>query len=202
MELPPQPGAGPESTGTNEEHEMLRNDGPRIYVASLSDYNAGILHGAWIAADQEPEDLHEAVNTMLQRSPTQGAEEFALLDFEGFGHYDVEEYDSLEWISRIALGIAQHGPAFGAWAEHCDHEADALDRFEDAYLGDWSSVSDYAEELIDDLGYTRLLEEAVPEMLAPYVQLDIEGFARDLELGGDITTVEHHRGVWIFEGHL
>ena len=49
MELPPQEGAGPESTGNeNEEHEVLREDGPRIYVASLSDYNAGILHGDWI----------------------------------------------------------------------------------------------------------------------------------------------------------
>ena len=49
MELPPQPGAGPESTGNeDEEHEVLREDGPRIYVASLSDYNAGILHGEWV----------------------------------------------------------------------------------------------------------------------------------------------------------
>ena len=31
--------------------------GPRIYVASLSDYNAGRLHGEWIDADQGAEGM-------------------------------------------------------------------------------------------------------------------------------------------------
>src|SRR5436853_7803697 len=31
--------------------------GPRIYVASLRDYNAGRLHGVWRQADQEVEEL-------------------------------------------------------------------------------------------------------------------------------------------------
>src|SRR5258708_28954238 len=120
MEIPRQPGAGPESTGTEEEHEALRQEGPRIYVASLSDYNAGILHGEWIEADQPPEDLHEATQAMSERSSSPDAEEFAIHDYEGFGHYEVEEYDSLEWISRVACGITDQGLAFSAWAEQCD----------------------------------------------------------------------------------
>lgn len=36
---------------------MPNSDGPRIYVASLSDYNAGTLHGKWIDADQSAEDI-------------------------------------------------------------------------------------------------------------------------------------------------
>jgi antirestriction protein len=203
MELPPQPGAGPESTGNeNEEHEVLREDGPRIYVASLSDYNAGILHGYWIQADQEPEELGEAVQAMLERSPTPGAEEFAIHDFEGFGHYHVGEYDSLDWASRVARGIVEHGQAFGAWADRCNQDEDDLAQFEDAYLGEWGSMSEYAEELLDDLGYLRLVEEAVPDMLQPYVRVDIDAFARDLELSGDITSVDHARGVWLFDGRL
>ena len=45
------------------EHEPDRperhHDGlePRIYVASLSDYNAGRLHGTWIHADDDPDDI-------------------------------------------------------------------------------------------------------------------------------------------------
>ena len=68
MELPPQVGAGPEATGNenNEEHEQLRLDRPRIYVASLSDYNAGILHGDWINATDEPDELQAVVNEMLR----------------------------------------------------------------------------------------------------------------------------------------
>lgn len=203
MELPPQQGAGPESTGNqNEEHEVLREEGPRIYVASLSDYNAGILHGDWIEADQELGELSEAVQAMLERSPTAGAEEFAIHDFEGFGLYRPGEYDSLDWISRVARGIVEHGPAFGAWADNCTHDDEALERFDDAYIGEWDSVAAYAEELVDDLGLLRAVEDAVPDMLQPYVRIDIDGFAHDLELSGDLTVVEHARGVWLFEGQF
>jgi antirestriction protein len=203
MELPPQPGAGPESTGdnNNERHESLREEGPRIYVASLADYNAGILHGAWIDAAQEPDEIQVAVREMLEQSPTGHAEEFAIHDYEHFGAYRPAEYDSLDWISRIARGMAEHGSAFSAWAEHCRYHTEDLDRFDDAYLGEWGSLTEYAEELLDDLGYLDL-SERVPEAIAPYVEVDVEGFARDLELSGDITTVEHDRGVWIFDGRL
>jgi antirestriction protein len=203
MELPPQPGTGPESTGNqHEDDEVLRNEGPRIYVASLSDYNAGILHGEWIRADQEPDELSEAVQGMLERSSTPGAEEFAIHDFERFGHYRVGEYDSLGWVSRVARGTIEHGQAFGAWADHCNHDEDDLAHFEDAYLGTWGSMTEYAEELLDDLGYLRAVDEAVPDMIQPYVRVDIDAFARDLELSGDITAVEHGDGVWLFEGSL
>ncbi len=203
MERPPQEGAGPESTGIdNEEHEVLREDGPRICVASLSDYNAGILHGAWIAADQTTEELFEEVQAMLDRSPTPGAEEFAIHDFEGFGQYEVGEYDSLDWISTIARGIGEHGLAFAAWVESCDRDADRVAQFEEAYRGDWETVEAYAEELLSDLGYEQVIDAAAPEWLQPYVQFNMEAFARDLELNGDIVAVKHVGGVWIFEGRL
>jgi antirestriction protein len=201
MELPPKAGAGPETTGNEmgREREELHREGPRIYVASLSDYNAGVLHGEWIEADLNPEDLEQAVTDMLRRSPTDSrAEEFAIHDFEGFGPYQPGEYDSLDWVSWIARGITEHGLAFGAWADCVDHDEDALASFEDAYLGEWSSLSAYVEELFDDLGVVRDLHEQVPELLQGYVEIDVEGFARDMELGGDITSVEHRGGVWLF----
>jgi antirestriction protein len=40
----------------------------------------------------------------------------------------------------------------------------------------------------------------VPDSLRPYVQFDYEGFARDMELSGDITTSDGDGGVYIFEG--
>lgn len=204
MEQQSHKGAGPETTGNNqqEEREGLREERPRIYVASLSDYNAGVLHGTWIDADQEPDELQAAVSEMLARSPSGHAEEFAVHDFELFGDYHVDEYDSLDWISTIASGITEHGPAFAAWAARCDHEDESLERFEDAYRGDWPSVAEYAEDMLDDLGYLSELDNAVPEGLRPYVGVDIADFARDLELGGDITSVDHPSGVWIFDGGL
>lgn len=44
----------------------------RIYVASLSDYNASILHGTWIDFAQltDLDDLRAAIAAMLATSPT------------------------------------------------------------------------------------------------------------------------------------
>ncbi|ABD10193.1 hypothetical protein ThrDRAFT_00307 [Frankia casuarinae] len=63
-------------------------DGPRVYVASLADYTNGELHGRWIAADHDVEDLEGAVARILATSPArrhgEAAEEWAIHDYEGF----------------------------------------------------------------------------------------------------------------------
>lgn len=173
---------------------------PRIYVASLSDYNAGRLHGAWLNAAADVDELAADVDAMLAKSPTAGAEEWAVHDYEGFGPIHLGEYEDLATISQLAQGIAEHGPAFAHWAALVGTtERDALDRFEDAYLGHYESIEAYAEALFDDLGYQDLVERAIPEHLQPYLRLDVEGFARDLELAGDVTTSEGDGGVYVYD---
>jgi antirestriction protein len=201
MERQPE-GAGPETTGNQqpaEAREQLQ-EAPRIYVASLSDYNDGRLHGTWIDATQPREDLQRDVQAMLAASPVGHAEEIAIHDYEGFGQYPVAEYDSLERVNRIAHGIAEHGLAYAAWAARC--EPDELDRFEEAYSGDWSSTEDYADDLIDSLGLQQVIDQVVPDGLRPYVTVDARAFVRDLELSGMITTITHADGVWIFDGSM
>ncbi|MCG8594183.1 MAG: antirestriction protein ArdA, partial [Kiloniellales bacterium] len=41
-------------------------DTPRIYVACLAAYNAGHLHGCWIDAIQDAEDIQDDINAMLK----------------------------------------------------------------------------------------------------------------------------------------
>jgi antirestriction protein len=172
---------------------------PRIYVASLSDYNTGRLHGAWIDAAHQAEQLHDEVAAMLERSPEPGAEEWAIHDYEGFGPLRLSEYESLERIGVLAEGIAEHGPAFAHWiALTASDEADPSQAFEDLYLGHWSSLDEYAEHLLADLGYDELLERGVPENLRPYVSLDFAAYARDLEFGGDIVVSKGDGGVYVF----
>ena len=66
-------GAGPEPTGTEHQHEhdeqaeALRRERPRIYVASLSDYNAGVLHGEWIESEA-PDAQYASVYGTTQSS--------------------------------------------------------------------------------------------------------------------------------------
>lgn len=153
---------------------------PRIYVASLSDYNAGRLHGEWIDATQELEQLEEAVQEMLARSPSPGAEEYAVHDYEGFGRLHIDEYLPLGTIALLGAGIARHGRAFSAWAHTLDsaHLDENLDRFEDFYVGTFDSVTQFAEHELEAWGVD--LEELGPEELRPYISFDLEAYARDL----------------------
>lgn len=187
--------------GDHEQRETEPAERPRIYVASLSDYNAGILHGEWIDADQDIADVQESVERMLGRSPSDPrAEEFAVHDFEGFGAMGVGEYDSLAWITSVARGISEHGPAFAAWADQCEQDVARLGQFEEAYLGEWDSLERYAEELLDDLGVSEIIEQAIPTSLQPYVRVDYQAFAHDLQLGGDVTVVASPAGgIWLFQ---
>lgn len=187
-----------ERAATPEQSRILR---PRVYVASLRDYVEGVLHGAWIDADREEDELQAEVAAMLSQSPRPGAEEWAIHDYTGFGAVQLSEYENLATISRLGLGIREHGLAFGAWASLAGTEAECLAEFEEAYLGQWESVEGYAEQLLDDLGATEVLD-ALPGWLKPYVSLNTEGFARDMVLGGDLQVVESQGSVWIFEGHL
>lgn len=180
--------------------ELEPVSGGRIYVASLSDYNDGRLHGAWLDANADTEDLAAGVQEMLSRSPMPGAEEWAIHDYEGFGPLRFGEYENLATIAHIGQGIAEHGPAFAHWAAICDSsDLDQLARFDDVYLGHWDSLEAYAEEFLDDLGISDLIERTIPEYLQPYVRIDTEGFARDLEYSGDVSSSEGDNGVYLFD---
>jgi antirestriction protein len=195
-----QSGSGNEEQQPEERPEQDYKETPRIYVASLSDYIDGRLHGKWVSAAVGHEELEAEVQAMLATSPTGDAEEFAIFDFEGFGPVRLGEYESLHTVATIANGIAEHGSAFAHWAAQVGtSDAEGLNAFEDAYRGHWESVEAYAENLLDDLGANLFIYEAVPDYLQPYIKLDVEGFARDLELGGDISTSDGDGGVYIFD---
>lgn len=186
-------------------HEALARDGPRIYVASLTDYNNGVLHGRWIEANEDTDAMHTEVVAMLRSSPTarqygEAAEEWAIHDYEGFGELRLAEYDSLSHIAKIAAGITLHGLAFAAWAHHVNSDDELLDQFEERYQGEWESATAYADDLLDQLDADRVVAET-PEWLQPYLSIDATGFARDLELNGDITMIERpDGGLWVFSG--
>jgi antirestriction protein len=170
---------------------------PRIYVASLSDYNAGRLHGAWIDAAQDAEDLAEAVALMLAASPEPSAEEYAIHDYEGFDPYQLGEYTPLAEVAAIALGAVEHGIAYLHYALVLDvgDRGDGLPLFDDRYRGHWDSMADYAESYLDDMDVD--LDRLVPEWLRPYVRLDVEAFGRDLAT--EMSTSDGDGGIYVFE---
>jgi antirestriction protein len=173
---------------------------PRIYVASLADYNAGRLHGVWINANQEVEAIDQAIQEMLRQSIDPGAEEWAIHDYEGFGPLRLEEFEWLDYISRVASGIVEHGLAYAAWAVSVGVDRGSLDLFEDCYIGHWNSVEHYARESLKDLGFLDENDQHLPPYLRNYVHFDFKGFARDLTLGGDVVAIDSPEGgVWLFD---
>jgi antirestriction protein len=195
-------GTGREAQHQPEAEPRMR---PRIYVASLSDYNAGRLHGAWLDAAQTPQALGEDITGMLGASPMPGAEEWAIHDYDAFGGITIDEHESLEQVSRLAAGLAAYSEAFASWAHLVGRDPTELEHFEDAYLGKWESLAASAGGLLDSLGVTgeleRLAEEHLGEHLALYVRWDYEALGRDLDYGGGIRAHERDDGgLDVFEG--
>lgn len=195
-------------------------DTPNIYVASLSDYNGGKLHGVWIDATDELDEIHEQIKVMLAASPEfkefpQGgpAEEYAIHDYSGFGALKLGEYDDIERVHKIACAIGEHGQAVTAWLELSDDNT--VDDFEEHFRGQHDSDEDFARATVSEIGwastpaqlYTSQYGEGgtvnVFEALESY--LDWEHIARDLIQHGNYSSTpanEDGGGVYIFEDEV
>ena len=194
MNQPPTPERP--DTGTPETHEALSQEEPRIYVSSLSDYNAGRLYGAWINANQDDEDIQEAISEMLSRSTESIAEEWAIHDYEGFGPLRIDEYESIEHVAKVARGIVERGPAYAHWADYLgSSQWDQLDDFDDHFVGQSDSKIEFAEQWLEDMGVD--IDSLVDEHLQPYISFDVDAFARDLSY--DFYIAEDDEGVYVFD---
>jgi antirestriction protein len=180
---------------------------PRIWVASLSDYNNGNLYGAWLDATLDPDELGNAIAFMLRNSPSRDAEEFAIFDADDFGGYNVSEYANLQTVSRIAQGVAEHGPAFAEWVDLVGDQSNELltdEAFRDHYEGEWDSLEDYVEYILDETGFTAELDRALaglPEDLRRHVKVDLEGIAEEWAQGLHLAERGDGR-VWVFDAHV
>lgn len=189
-----------------EQGEQEGREPPRIYVASLADYNDGEIVGEWIDASQTAENIHREIQHILDRSPSAlatgiPAGEWAIHDYDGFGSVQLDEYVSLEYVAALGQGIARHGLAFAAWASiHDEQEPAALERFSDHYQGSYDSRADYAEQHVQALGVDSELFADAPEWLQPFIRIDDSGLVRDMELSGIVKFVERgDGGVWAFD---
>lgn len=203
IERPTTEGPPPETADSPELRPSYPH--PQIWVGSLADYNNGDLHGEWLDAARDVADLQADIQVMLARGPAarrgEAPEEWGIFDHEGFGELRIGEYESLDHVSRLANAVAEHGPAFAAFAATCEPDSPeaTAERFDEAYAGRFESVVDYARELADDLGYERLLDEALPDHIRSYVHVNYDQLAHDLQVGGDIDTAfAEDGGVYVF----
>ena len=165
-----------------------------IYVADLAAYNAGTLHGVWIDATDDLDNIWDQINKMLADSPEENAEEYAIHDHEGFEGYSIGEYEGIESTHDVACFLEEFtgygGDLLSIFNGNIEEARKAA---EESYAGCYSSLSDYAEELTEQT-------TEIPESLAYYI--DYEKMGRDMELSGDIYAIETaYNEVHIFWNH-
>ena len=176
---------------------MANQTEQRIYVACLAAYNSGKLHGVWIDADSDADEMGEKVQAMLEASPEPGAEEYAIHDHEGFEGFDIGEFSSLSEIAEMVEFVEDSDDediARAALDLACGDLEHAKSYLEN-YAGCGDSLADWAEQFADD---TDVLSE-VPENLRYY--FDFEKYARDMEYSGDVISTEVGGTVYVFWNH-
>lgn len=167
---------------------------PRIYVADLAAYNAGWLHGEWIALDGlTVDELRERVEAILAegtrlygRETCSVHEEFAIHDYEGFGPIRVGEYDTLETVLGHAERMGDEPNKYFAWIE-AGGDAEEFDP--DQVFGPYESESDYFDQWIEncygDMDLETVLvkvgvDPRVAESLSSLIEwIDPDQFIRD-----------------------
>ncbi len=162
---------------------------PKIYVACLAAYNNGILHGKWIEAAQDADDIHAEIQEMLTNSPIPGAEEWAIHDYEGFEGLSLSEYEDIETVAEMAKLIEEHGEAWAHYAAYVGTNYATREGFEEAYQGEWDSEEDFAYEIVSET-------MEIPEHIANY--FDYEKFANDLFITDYYSAKSENYKVFVF----
>jgi len=167
------------------------NDDSQIYVACLSSYNHGILHGKWITPESDKQLLQDQINDIIKNSPVEDAEEWAIHDYDNFPN--LGEYPGIDAIIKVQKAIEEHG----IYLVNAFFEVgtfDNLDEMQDRFYGEYKTFQIFAYEFA---------HETIPELnenttLARY--FDYDAFERDLSYDFDEAMGENGTSL-IFSNH-
>ena len=170
---------------------------PKIWVGCPAAYNNGYLHGSWINLEEcnfDIEIVQKEIDEILKTSPIKNCDEWEIFDKENCP-YNTDDLESLLMDLEI-ISISDFDPELIAEVQdNLGHDKieDTLEFMEENYLGEFESVEDYAISFIEDC-YGK---DFMPKGLEGY--FDYEGYAKELENGGDIFTVQQgYKSVHIF----
>ncbi len=176
---------------------MATDTPPRIWIGCLAAYNDGSLHGEWVEASSDVEEMEEARARVLDSSPVSNAEEAMIFDHEGFPAGTIGEHSSMEEVAELIEAIgdaAEYVPLDAVHAyianvggmEYFDSSA-----CEDSFAGDWYDGSEYAADLTEQCG------DEIPAHLVHYI--DYAAMYHDMQCGGEVWEADAGGGrVYIF----
>jgi antirestriction protein len=179
------------------------SDGLKIYVACLSSYNEGRLHGRWIELeDKDIEDVRQEISDMLAESSSESiAEEFAIHDSEGFHPLKISEHESLDDVLNISNIVEEYGEvALHVLDNHgLKYREYVRELFEGSYEGAFESKEAWAEQKLELLialtnQFRDLLNKQFERVwmsrnyqmdnIGMYLEFQEDKWARDINLGG------------------
>ncbi|MBL4853598.1 MAG: antirestriction protein ArdA [Robiginitomaculum sp.] len=155
-------------------------DTPRIYVACLAAYNDGQLHGCWIDVEDE-DSIWEAVQAMLKSSQIPLVEEWSIHDYENFQGVTIDENDSFARVVEIAEFLGDCPDFGGKLLENYGGDIEDAESALERYNGEYESLADFAQELTEST-------TQIPDSLKYYI--DYKSMARDMEMSGDVFSIE------------
>ena len=115
------------------------------------------------------------------RASIPDAEEWAIDDYEGYEGARLEEYSGIEKAHALALFIVERGTLGAKLLEHFGGDLDEAEAAFEDYACEHRSLADFTREITEET-------MEIPERLANYI--DYDAIARDMELNGDVFTVE------------
>lgn len=157
-------------------------DEARIYVACLAAYNGGRLHGRWISVAKGEDHIWDEVRAMLAESPEPEADEWAIHDYENFEGANLSEYASFESVCALAQFIDERGRLGAKVYSHFGDDLEQARAAFDDYAGEFQSLADFATDLTEQTG------PEIPSAFQYYI--DWQAMGRDMELNGDVFTIE------------
>ena len=156
-----------------------------LYFASLAQYNAGRLTGAWVdVCDYDTEEeLYEAIS-----KATGGAEEWSIHDVDGPG-YGIGEHSGVEQILAVVHSLNNYGASFTEVVASlcCDRlTAETFDHWHYGCVGSFDTLGNWAFDNHSD---------EIPENYHNYVDWDALGEADLMDYShGQCSNFTH----WVF----
>jgi antirestriction protein len=192
----------------SQERECRYENTPKIYVACLSAYNSGELHGLWIDATQDPEDIADDINWMLSWSPVRDiepCEEWAIHDYEYFHNFSLGENESLEYVSKLAQALdnAEDAAAMAAWLDYAkdpinDPDIEQLtEEFSSYYCGHWETETDFvlkSHEIEEIYNWSEFEKQF--KFWSQHI--DWDSVARELFIEGYDSVKASSNGIYVF----
>ena len=161
----------------------------RIYVGTYAKYNSGSIAGKWLDLSDYG-DRDAFLEACRELHADESDPELMFQDFEGIPEGMISE-SSIEAELWEWLALDDDDKTLLA-VYRADVTDGTIEQARDAFAGRGRSLEDWVEEFLADTGEL----DAIPEKLRNY--FDYAAYARDLQLGGDVFTVDYDGETWVF----